>query len=324
MFVGCDDAKNGNGNAISGEDDVTLEKTAATFKAITIKPSPFGQWYIGYFLFINETGHTIRLPGYEKPMNGKFTPPFVDFEIQHDDKWETLGLRYCGTGSTYFDILSNNEYEFMIDMQPLKNTDTPLTARVKLENFRSESFTLDWEKDRREGNFRLAREAHINKVRTAFEKSGFLSERIGWDDFCRRFLQSLLMPLKSNISGFDAFEGSLDVLPRIDKNGSIVFSFHSDKRIGLEYQYDCIILLNPSTFSPKWFRQSYSDYIKIGTWGNARLMELKEDMDVPYTQRKLYIEIKYRTSQDDQIPGSELSREVFHKMLTEFESWLCK
>jgi hypothetical protein len=321
--MGCNE-KNDNAEQPNEDDSAWVQEPRGVFKPVQIVPSPFRESYVGHFLFINKTKKKIKIPGYSPPVRGKFSPSpeSVVYQIESNGQWKRVdGLLTDGL-PRYFDMSPKTQYEFVIDLWPIKNTGKPVNARVVLAGFTSERFVLDWAKDRREGNFASARKQHIDKLRRLFLQAGFKPDLISQDDFCQRFLESLMAVTGSNQLGFDRFKGNLDVLPKITSYGGIDFVFHSDVLLNHQYQYGCAIQINPSNFTPTWFLKSYAKHVQVGVWGNARRIKFDDGTRLLPNQSRFYFAVKYRSPEDKGLPDEESSRKLFMNMLHNLGGWL--
>jgi len=315
-LIGCDGKDNANSSS----------KSEMVFKLIKIVPT-YQENYLGHFLFINRTDENIKFYGWEPPKNGTFTPipATLHYEVEIDGEWNELDKGLYSGLPEIFTLKPKKRVELIVELgvfDQFENKEEPLKARIKYYGFTSESFVLDWEKDRREGIFASLRKEHVDKVRELLLQSGFKLELIQGEVFFQQFRYSLISI--ADDYGFEPFQGDLDSLPRIDSDGNVSFSFASSNAgKDYEYQYVCFLYINPTTFSPKRFRENYMQYVQVGTWGKGRSMEFDMGSGILLERGDmLYFEIQYFPLINPSLPDEEASREFFIKMLENLANWL--
>ncbi len=286
------------------------------FKPIEIKPSPFGE-YEGRFLFINKESSPVRISGFNEPLDGTFEPRFVEFQMLKDGTWENIPVGYCGTGAQDFAMQPGKKYEFVTSLDSFKEQDAPLNGKIGVDGYWSEPFVLDWKKDRNGGTFELARKQNLEKARALLAKAGFKKELLKGDDFCGRLLQTMMKETSAKgIEGsFHPFAGKLDVTPGIELNGSIRIDFPRDGR----GEYQGWFVLDPSRFSPAWFRKAVKQHVEASEWGEG--VEMKLD-DGSSFNSPFYLCIKYVPLDHAKQPSKEDSEKVFRNMLGVMDGWL--
>jgi len=318
FLSGCNDKNNSN----------SASKRKIVFKTIKIVPT-YQESYIGHFLCINRTEENIKFYGWEPLKNGKFNPipATIHYEVEMDGEWNELDQGFYSGIPEVFTLKSKNHVELIVKLGYLdrfKNKGESLKARIKYYGFASESFVLDWDKDRRDGIFEALRKEHIDKVRDLLFQAGFKSELIQGDDFSQRLRQSLISVADDNKFGFEPFQGDLDFPPYIDSKGNISYGFcSSNAGREYEYQYVCWLDINPSKFNPSWFRENYQNHIIIGKWGKGRNMKFDANYGHPMRgDSGINIEIHYFPLISSSLPDEEASREFFIKILENLDSWL--
>lgn len=285
------------------------------FKALEIAPSPTGSSYTGLFVFRNNSRRAISLPGAEGPRANTFTARHVGFEVRDNEKWTNLDVGYCGIPKE-FSVAPKTKCLVAIDLYAFKERDTSVVGRICVGGYTSESFTLDWAVDRSKGRFRLARKEYVEKTRKLLRAAGFRASLTNDEDFCRRLLGAILSPTDSNDLGFVPFRGDLDVAPAQASGGNLRFDFHGSVIIDYQYQYSVMLVVNPLTFSPEWYRASVSKHAAVGTWGAARTLTFDDGSGFYTDANKLYLEIKYHPTPGKTLPNEEASKKLLSRMLS--------
>ncbi len=289
------------------------------FKPLNIKNAPQGNEYDGEFLFINRSSDRIYLNGFGEPVGEFFHPRFVGFEVRRDNRWIKLDVGYCGTGAQKYPIEPNTEYVFDISLWPFDEQDQPVTGRVGVDNFVSEPFVLNWQKDKRLGKFDESRDRHVETVRKLLVDAGFDKRRLTGNGFIERFLASLIDFRDPAALGFSDFEEDFDVLPTIDRRDYLRFDIPRPQpyRAGQplpptgQERYELLLVLTPSNFSADWFREEMNRRLDIGTWGDAREMVFGERYKWFTEENTLYIQLKYWPPAGNELPSVENSKKLF-------------
>ena len=161
--------------------EVKIEGGGFIFKPIEIKPSPNGKDYEGVFVFVNNTNKIIEIPLLEMPVGKKIRPANTVFQTFTNGKW-TQEKFFGGILAQSHSIEPGTKYELFVDIM-LEELPNPVTARLGFtgQNLWSETFILNWKKDRDEGNFLHSKKLHFQKVKEAFEKTGFKNELSAMD-----------------------------------------------------------------------------------------------------------------------------------------------
>lgn len=291
------------------------------FKPIEIKPSPHHFYYEGRFLFINRESSPVMIFGFDKPLDGKFVPRFIEFQTLKDGKWEKLPSGFCGTGAQDFALRPGKEYEVITGLASFQEQDAPLTGKIGVDGYWSEPFVLDWKKDRSNGKFDLARKENLENVRKLFAKAGFKKERLESDDFCSWLLEAMIKEAsaKDVEDLFPTFAGKLAVFPVLQLNGSIKIEFESDKPENFPREYSGYFVLDPRKFSKTWFREAVKQHVSVGEWGEGVKMELDDgsNFDSPF-----FLSIEYVPFDHAKRPSKEDSEKLFRKMLGVLDGWL--
>jgi hypothetical protein len=291
------------------------------FKPIEIKPSPHDSYYEGRFLFINKESSRVMIFGCDDPLDGKFEPRFLEFQILKNGKWEELPAGYCGTGAQDFAMHPGKEYEFVTMLDYFEEQDAPLTGKIGVNGYWSEPFVLDWKKDRRAGKFEQARKENFEKTRGLFAQAGFKKELLAGDGYCSRLLQAMMKETSAkDVAGsFHPFAGKLEVVPSIQLNGSIRIDFTSDEVRDFDNEYRGWFVLDSNRFNPAWYREAVKRHVSAGKWGDGMKMELDDgsNFDSPF-----YLSIIYEPFDKTKQPSKEESEKVFRNMLGVLDRWL--
>lgn len=290
------------------------------FKPIEIKPSPHGG-YKGRFLFINKESSAVKIHGFDEPLDGKFVPRFLQFQVLKEGKWEEIQVGYCGTGAQDFAMQPGKEYEFIAGLDSFDEQDAPLTGKIGAGDYWSEPFVLDWKKDRSSGKFDLARKENFEKVRAGFAKAGFKQELLAGDDFCTRLLQAMMKETsaKGMADSFHPFAGKLDEVPWVQLNGSIRIDFESGDSRASKTEFRGYFVLDPRRFSPEWFRKAVKQHVRVAELTDCINMELDDgsNFDAPF-----YLSIYYKPFDHAKRPSKEDSEKLFRSMLGVLDGWL--
>ncbi len=294
------------------------------FSPIAVTPSPYGEYYHGRFLFINKTPSPVMVSGFDKPVDGKFAPRFVRYQILEDGKWKEIQLGYCGTGAQSFAMKPGNSYEFHDTLSYYPEQDTPLTGRIGFTapagdddgwiEYWSQPFVLDWKKDRESGEFATARKEYYKKLRAVFSKAGFKEELLVGDDFCSRLVLSMMKPasVSEKSTGFRPFSGKLEGTPVLELDGKIRMDFSGEEKRDYTSVYSGTFILDPRKFSPRWFREAAGHHVEVGKYGDGLAMTLD---DGTWWDSPLYLNIKYTPLKNGKVPSAGESKALITAML---------
>jgi hypothetical protein len=315
-------------NGIAGEEtDISMvqaDESSYVFKPVAVSPSPYGEFYHGRFLFINKGKLPVRVSGFDEPVEGKFEPRFLRYQILKEGVWEALPIGYCATGAMDFAIKPGQEYEFHDLLTSFPEQDTPLTGRIgfdvptkvvgRWEQYWSQSFVLDWTKDRKSGAFASAKKEHDKKLRTMFSGVGFKEEVVAGEDFCLGIIDTMLRqtPTKASGDAFKPFSGKLEGTPVLELDGKIRIDFSGVERKGSESLYRGTFLLDPRKFNTKWFREAAKRHVTAGRYGNGVEMILD---DGSWWDSPLYLRIEYAPDKNQKIPSDEDAKTLMTEML---------
>ena len=200
-------------------------------RAMEIRPSHDGENYGGRFLFIHHGKEPLKIDCDERPVDRRFLPNNVQFQVLKSGVWtkvETNGHGWCYD----FDIPSGVPCELDVDLSPFEEQDKPLTGRVifNWDKYPSEPFVLDWKSDREAGKFLAAKNAHAERLRAAFLKSGFRPELLKGDDFLLRIVKDMIDSVtKSGEVGawFGLVEGDIEISAKILFKGDVFIRFEN-------------------------------------------------------------------------------------------------
>lgn len=315
-------------SGIAGEETeismVQADENSYVFKPVAVNPSPYGEFFHGRFLFINKGTSPVMVSGFDEPVEGKFEPRFLRYQILKEGVWKTLPIGYCGTGAMDFAIKPGQEYEFHDLLTSFPEQDTPLTGRIgfdvptkvvgRSEQYWSQSFVLDWTKDRKSGAFAAAKNEHDKKLRTLFSGVGFKEEVVAREDFFLGFIESMLRQASTQAGGgvFKPFSGKLEGTPVLELDGKIRIDFSSIERQDSESLYSGTFLLSPRKFNPKWFREAAKRHVTAGRYGNGVEMILD---DGSWWNSPLYLRLEYAPSKNQKIPSGEDAKTWMSEML---------
>ena len=291
------------------------------FKARSIDPSPTGRGYIGVFTFRNNTRGSISLPGLEAPGAGIYSLSHVEFEVRENAKWITMNIAYDGIAPE-FTVAPKSECLLAIDLIGFREQNDAVVGRVRVSGYTSESFLLDWPSDKANGRFRQAKQEHVRKIRRLLREAGFRESATAGEDFYSTLLSKILRTTESDDLGFARFQGELNTVPIEISGGNLRFDFSGSVMVNSDYQYSGMLVLNPSTFTPAWYRISAPSFASVSTWGTARILKIDDGSGFYTEANKLYLEIKYRAAPDEKLPDEDRSTELLSRMLHAFDDCL--
>ncbi|NQU25791.1 MAG: hypothetical protein HQ567_31265 [Candidatus Nealsonbacteria bacterium] len=217
---------------------------------VEISPRFDGKSYRGRFTFKNRTKEEIRLPCCEGAANGIVRANQVEVETLEGDRWKPVTI-YRDAIPTTATVRPGSSVEIVVRLPFREKMGTPLTARMRLGELMSDSFVLDWEKDRKDEKFKLARIQHIDRLRRLLEKAGFKKEFLRDDDFWRKFMESVQKRVGTT-DHFEPFRAKVVPLPNIDIGDVVKYHHWSDDVSNYENRYHLGVRLNPSRLGRDW------------------------------------------------------------------------
>jgi hypothetical protein len=232
------------GSGIGGADEQQHAKQTTHAKvevrALEIRPSHDCEDYEGRFLFINHGKKPLTIQCSERPMDRRYLPNDVQFQILKNGVWEKVERFEQGLCWDY-DILPGVPCELDVDLRAFKEQNTPLTCRVIFDwdKYPSEPFVLDWKADHEAGRFLAAKKAYVEKLRDAFLKSGFRPELLKGDDFPYQILKKMITAVtKSGEVGawFGLYKADIEVSARLFWKGDVFVEFRSLNHDGVKYE----------------------------------------------------------------------------------------
>ncbi len=130
--------------------DRHMKDTPFKFELKELQVDSSGKWHVGLFTFTNQGPLSILLPGFAgmPPIDGRFQPNFVGYEIKNGEVWAEFDAGYDGRPE-YFSLEQNETWEMLIQLSPLHQQVTPMTVRVSLVDgstnlrYTSEPFLVD-------------------------------------------------------------------------------------------------------------------------------------------------------------------------------------
>jgi hypothetical protein len=227
-------------------------------KVLDIRPSFDGRSYEGHFCFMNHGTRSVTISGQWEPVNGKFWPANIQYQILKNGQWKSVQTTSHGLLHPR-EILPKTPYEFIVDLGKFDEQDTPLNCRIGVEwdRYWSPPFVLDWKSDRIAGKFRAAKEAHINMLRDALLKSGFRKEMLEGDQFPHQLVKSILDRVSANDAigrWFGPYGSNLVVDASFLPNGNVLVTFNTLPIREGNTRYSGQIQWNPNKLSRSWFR----------------------------------------------------------------------
>jgi hypothetical protein len=257
----------------------------------------------------------VHLPGVAGSRSNTYTASHVGFEVEENGRWRELEVGYCGIPAE-FAVPPGGECLVAIDLFAFRESEVSVTGRVQLAGYTSESFVLDWPTDRSQGRFHLAKKKYLAEIRTLLRRAGFRVSATEGEDFCRRFLWAILSTTQTPDSGFAPFRGDLDVIPLECPGGNLQFAFHGDCVVENDYRYVGMLVLNPSTFTPGWYRAAAQANAVIRTRGNERTLVFDDGSGFCTEANRLYFEIRYHVAAGETPPDQDASKRLLARMLS--------
>lgn len=241
-----------------GKEPVPASPGHVELGVLDIRPSFDGESYEGRFRFVNHGTQPLKISGNWKPVNGKFWPTNIQYQILRNGQWEMVRTTSHGLLHPR-EMLPKTPYEYIVDLGAFDEQDTPLTCRIGVEwdQYWSPPFVLDWKSDRKVGKFLAAKKAHIKMLREAFLKSGFRKELLEDEQFPHHLVKSMLDRMTANGAAdrwFGPYRGKLIVWTSFLPNGNVIVNFDVAADRKDHFNYSGQLQWNPNKLSRNWFQ----------------------------------------------------------------------
>jgi len=323
MFAGC--ACQSQGQSSEDSEEKPVEDRAVRTQSgdkqsglrltlVEITPMFDGKTYHGRFTFKNRSNKPVHVLGCPSAVKGIVRAVYVEGDIFEGGNWKPVEVHRDMLPLT-FPVPPGESVELLADLPFREESGSPLTVRIRVGELVSNAFVLDWEADRKEQKFALARTRHIQHLRRLLRKAGFKDELLRHEDFWRKFVEAI-QDRVSNGDGFEPFRSNTVPLPEIDVGDVIIYNLWADDVTDYENRYHLEILLAPSRLPLNWLQ--HPELTKVQTHIRGKRGEIiLGDSPGEQDKERFRFRLEYFVASDGKPPSEKYARELGANLLAE-------
>jgi hypothetical protein len=282
-----------------------------SFEVVSISPSPFGEYYEGIFSLINHSKKELSIPYTEELDDTKISVWNHRFQIFENGKWID-----CEANSTSFHVLHkkispDKKYQIFADIY-IEKRNAPTIVRIGFNgegSIWSKPFTLDWNKDKLNGQFELANSKYLEKLKSALRIAGFNDRILSNENLCGQIYKDML-----SITPLDFRQKVADInidhatIPKIKLNGDleIFIRLYQRDNENAESIGSIYVFVAPSKLNLTDYNKDKDESVSVRARKSEKEITVTIDKRGKKFEKIINIEIVF--ANDNTIPNEQLEK----------------